>query len=361
MSGINYLRYVAGEKHLIFVTERGPFPTWDQVKRLTSTASHARVAIDTIQTGGRIASMDIPSDLPSDLLPSPPGGTVTPTPPRVPAPAASRVGGEVERVGDRIGDAPIGSGETRAGALIDGGLLGAGPRTTGNPLEGLVPMIYDLRYVAAQTGGQSSMLKDASHTLARIDTATRAQYLLAYYPADGDWNGRYRSVKVEVNRPGATVLYRHGYFARREADVFDRRRVVSNNRIEAAGYQLDPVREIEVSFSPRFVRSEKGPGGNVVLTLRIDTSRLGWRMDDAGRHAAGVDVAVYCGDDGQRIIGQARRQLSIALTEESYQRAMRDGFFRDFGVPVTGKPRNVKVVVYDYEADRVGSALVRIK
>jgi hypothetical protein len=43
MAGITYLRYVTGEKHLIFVTERGPFPTWDRVKQLTSTASHARV------------------------------------------------------------------------------------------------------------------------------------------------------------------------------------------------------------------------------------------------------------------------------------------------------------------------------
>jgi hypothetical protein len=222
-------------------------------------------------------------------------------------------------------------------------------------------MFYDLRYIAAQTGGQSSILKDASHTLARIDTATRAQYLLAYYPADGDWNGRYRPVKVEVTRPGATVLFRHGYFARREADVFDRRRVVTDNRIAAAGYQMDVVREVGVAFTPRFVKHEKTAGGNVVLTLRVDTSRLGWQRDDRGRYAASVEVAIYCGDGSQKIIGEIRRQLNIALTEETYQRASREGFFRDFGVAVTGKPQYVKVVVYDYEADRVGSAMVKLK
>jgi hypothetical protein len=357
MAGINYLRYVAGEKHLIFVTGRGPFPTWDQVKRLTSTASHARVAIDTIQTGDRITSMGIPSDLP----PSAAGGTFTPPAPRELTAADRRVGGEGERGGDRIGDTPIGAGQVRRGAPIDGGLLPAGAPTIGNPLEGLGPMIYDLRYIAAQTGGQSSILKDASHTLARIDTATRAQYLLAYYPADGDWNGRYRSVKVEVNRPGATVLFRHGYFARREADVFDRRRVVTDNRIAAAGYQLNTVREIDVAFTPRYVRREKAPGGDVFLTLRIDTSRLGWRNAEDGRLAVSLEVAIYCGDGGQKLIGQTRRQLDIALTGASYERASREGFFRDFGVAVTGKPQYVKVVVYDYDADRVGSAMVKLK
>lgn len=356
MAGINYLRYVAGEKHLIFVTGRGPFPTWDQVKRLTSTASHARVAIDTIQTGDRITSMGIPSDLP----PSAAGGVSMPAARELTA-ADRRTGGEGERGGDVIADRLVGGGQPRAGQPVDGGLLGGGPPTIGNPLEGLGPMIYDLRYIAAQTGGQSSILKDASHTLARIDTATRAQYLLAYYPADGDWNGRYRSVKVEVNRPGATVLFRHGYFARRKADVFDRRRIVSNNRIESAGYQLDAVREIDVAFSPRFVRREKTSGGDVFLTLRVDTSRLGWRNAEDGRLAASFEVAIYCGDGGQKIIGQARRQLDIALTGASYEKVSREGFFRDFGVAVTGKPQYVKVVVYDYEADRVGSAMVKLK
>ncbi len=356
MAGVNYLRYVGGEKHLIFVTERGPFPTWDQVKQLTSTASHARVAIDTIQTGGRITGMDIPSDLP----PSAAGGASMPAP-RVLTPADRRIGGEGGPGADVVVDRSIGGNQPRGGPPIDGGQLPGGAPTMGNPLAGLGPMFYDLRYIAAQTGGQSSILKDASHTLARIDTATRSQYLLAYYPADGDWNGRYRSVKVEVNRPGATVLFRHGYFARREADVFDRRRVVSDNRIAAAGYQLNTVREIDVAFTPRFVRREKAPGGDVFLTLRVDTSRLGWRTAEDGRLAASLEVAIYCGDGGQKIIGQTRRQLDIALTGASYEKASREGFFRDFGVAVTGKPLYVKVVVYDYGADRVGSAMVKLK
>jgi len=354
MAGINYLRYVAGEKHLIFVTERGPFPTWDQVKQLTSTASHARVAIDTIQTGGRISGMGIPSDLP----PSAAGGASAP-PPRELTMADRRIMGEVERSGVVVADRPIGGGQQ--GQPIDGGLLPGGPSITKNPLAGLGPMFYDLRYIAAQTGGQSSILKDASHTLARIDTATRAQYLLAYYPSDADWNGRYRSVKVEVSRPGATVLYRHGYFARREADVFSRRRVVTENRIAAAGYQMDAVGEIGVTFTPRFVKHEKTPGGDVFLTLRVDASRLGWRNAEDGRLAASFEVAIYCGDGSQKIIGQARRQLDIALTGASYETISREGFFRDFGVAVTGKPHYVKVVVYDYESDRVGSAMVKLK
>jgi VWFA-related protein len=341
--GINYLRYVAGEKHLIFVTERGPSPTWDQVKYLTSAASHARVALDTIQLGERMGHGTIPTNVEplSEGLRPQAGAPV-----REGSEGDTRAGGESDRVRDRP---------------IDGGLLSSGSPTLGNSPWGVFGAIYDLRYIAAQTGGQASILKEASQSLARIDTATRAQYLLAYYPTNGDWNGRYRSVKVEVNRPGATVLFRHGYYARREAEVFDRRRVLSNSRIESAGYQLNDVREIDVEFTPTFVKGEAARGGNVFLTVRVDTSRLAWGTDEGGRHTASLEVAVYCGDGNEKIVGQVRRQLNIALTEATFQRASREGFIRDIGIPVTVKPRNVKVIVYDYEADRVGSALVRIK
>ena len=52
-AGIDYLRFIEGEKHLVFVTEQGfLLPSADFDRDLAAIASDARVAIDTIQTGG---------------------------------------------------------------------------------------------------------------------------------------------------------------------------------------------------------------------------------------------------------------------------------------------------------------------
>ena len=52
-TGIEYLRYLEGEKHLIFVTEQGMhLPRAETENGLAARANNARVAIDTIQTGG---------------------------------------------------------------------------------------------------------------------------------------------------------------------------------------------------------------------------------------------------------------------------------------------------------------------
>jgi hypothetical protein len=52
-AGIDYLRFIDGEKHLVFLTEQGfLLPSADFDRDVAAMAADARVAIDTIQTGG---------------------------------------------------------------------------------------------------------------------------------------------------------------------------------------------------------------------------------------------------------------------------------------------------------------------
>ena len=54
-AGIEYLRHLEGEKHLVFVTERGMYlPRVEDDLSLARVASDARVTINTFQTGGVI-------------------------------------------------------------------------------------------------------------------------------------------------------------------------------------------------------------------------------------------------------------------------------------------------------------------
>ena len=349
--GIKYLRFMAGEKHLIFVTDIGPEPTWDQVQYLTRSASSARVALDTVQLGYRM--IDHMGAGVAGEFPAPPReGWRWPDAAEAAAAAGLTPAAAKAIAAGREPEAPTRSGSdtTRAG----GG-------TPGGTLVGL-PRLYDLRYAASQTGGQPSMLRDAAPSLAGIDIASRAHYLLAYYPANADWNGRYRSVKVQVNRPGATVLFRHGYYASRGVDTFDRRRVVADNRIASAGYQLSDIREIDVQITPAFTKSATGRGGELSVAISIDTSRLSWSLDADQLHVAHLDVAIYCVDrGGEKSVGETKRRLNLRLTDETYQRVARERFSHTMRVPVTAKPRYVKVIVYDYDADRVGSVMRMMK
>jgi VWFA-related protein len=341
--GLKYLQFMPGEKHLVFVAERGPELTgaWDQVQRLTRAATSARVALDTIQLGQPII----------DTMPK---GTPRPEPA---PPLVRRYGGDEQPPPrpDRPSTETVPAFRSVENAVFDVGMKG--------PLAGLTGL-YDLRYVAAQTGGLSSTFKDAGPALARIDATSRTHYLLAYYPTNGDWNGRYRSVRVEVNRPGAVVLFRHGYYASRTPETFDRRGVVSSNRIESAGYQLRDLRDIDVQIKPAFTKDPAGRGGELVVELSVDISGLSWTVDADGLHVAEIDVAIYASDrggDNLTIVGQTRRALNLRLTDATYEQVSRERFTRVIRVPVSGRPRFVKAIVYDYDADRVGSVMKPVK
>jgi VWFA-related protein len=362
--GINYLRFVEGEKHLIYVTERGfDIPSydsfngiwnfkeiegWQHMKQLTRAANDARVALNAILIGERVITMPIPRDMP----------------------VAAPVSVEKPAVADPESRPPtsVVSAGGQPTAVAAGTLGLFDPTPAERFFFGLSPLAaaagvfvdYDLRQTAERTGGQSWMYDDAGAALGRIDDATRTHYLLAYYPSNGNWDGRIRTVTVTVNRPGAAVLYRHSYSASPEIEAFDRRRVVADSRIEAAGHQSREIRDIDVKVIPSFTMSASGRGGEVVVPVSIGPSRLAWSTAEDGRHTAHLQVAVYCGNSS-KILAQARRQWNLALTDATFERVSKDRFSREIRIPAPAKPDYVKVIVYDYDADRVGSALAKVK
>ena len=76
----------------------------------------------------------------------------------------------------------------------------------------------------------------------RIDQASRFGYLLGYYPSR-NLDGKYRRIAVQVNRPGATVLYRHGYFATADVTPFNRQRIMTFGRVASAAGFPEPVHD----------------------------------------------------------------------------------------------------------------------
>jgi VWFA-related protein len=70
--------------------------------------------------------------------------------------------------------------------------------------------------MAEQTGGRVIRVhndKTLEKAFDVISQELRSQYVLGYYPTNTRRDGTYRKIKVEVNRPGAKILARKGYYA----------------------------------------------------------------------------------------------------------------------------------------------------
>lgn len=224
-------------------------------------------------------------------------------------------------------------------------------------------MFQDVRRMAELTGGQATTLRRADYALNRLDQATRLQYLLGYYPTNPAWDGRYRQISVKVNRPGATVLYRRGYFASDRRASLDRKTFVTQDRIHAAGRYAGTLGDITVTLDPPVV---VGPG-EMRIQGTIRAPRAGF-VQAEGRQAATFDLVVYCRGAGHRRNTQDRRSEAercqprvVHARRRPVQR--QDRVHRQAGLR-QGRGLRLRVGSagkHDHEGEEVADAAIKLK
>jgi hypothetical protein len=212
-----------------------------------------------------------------------------------------------------------------------------------------------LRNLAAMTGGTASVYAPTERALARIDAASRFEYLLGYVPTNTVWDGRFRHISVTVNRKDLRVLYRHGYYARTESTPLDRRAFLTYNRIAAAANMVEPLQDLKVSATADHVSDS----AELLVHLTLAADRIAFEHAD-GHHKASLEIAYFAGNAKQALLGEHWQVVDLDLTDQNYELFKAKGLSYTQTVPVKGDPVYVKVIAYDYDADALGSAVVRI-
>jgi VWFA-related protein len=281
-SALDYMTNLEGDKHLVFVTERGLrlFRTED-IGDLTKAANDARVAIDTFQVGG-IQGQN--------------GGVLT----------------------DQFGQ---------------------------------TFSFQALRLLAEETGGVSSVADNPAVAISRINDVSRSEYVLGFYPADSSLTGGYHKIEVRTTRKDVNLLYRRGYYGRKELPGFNRRDAVTKERLLAAfNYRL--VNDIRVKVQASVGRNQAGEH-EVTANVNIDLSRLYLSVEN-GKRKGTIDIITVAGPERS----QYYQRADIDLAEDVYQKLIKTGLPYKAQFRASPATRYVKVIVYDYRADLVGSARV---
>jgi VWFA-related protein len=299
-AGIRYLRLLDGEKHLVFISSRGLFlPRLESANSLAAFANDARVTIDVIHTAGTVGSN------------SGPRGSIN----------------NVYTYGS------VGS----YGQLFQ----------NANSAQ-----------IAELTGGQMTSVNSGEAFFRRLDVATRAQYLLGYVPSSSNWDGKYRRINVRVNRPGAQVLYRHGYVARDETTMMDGQQYLMYTRIASALNLARELRDVGIELGEPSVQGT-GAQRSLSVTLRILPNAVTLKPAD-GHYVGKLEAMSICADRNRQVVGELWHTINVKITEEEYQRFLREGTSATMQMQVSGEPRYLKTVLYDYTGDRLGSIMREI-
>ena len=177
-----------------------------------------------------------------------------------------------------------------------------------------------LHTLAADTGGKALLdNNDLSLGIVQAQQDTSSYYILGYYSSNAATDGRYRRIKVQVNRnQNARLDYRTGYFASKEFKQFtssDRER-----QLQEALMLGDPVTGLSVALEVNYFRlardryfvpvSVKIPGGDIELARKAGAEST--RLDFIGevKDSKGVLQGTVRDDITVKLKGETAGQLA---------------------------------------------------
>jgi VWFA-related protein len=148
--------------------------------------------------------------------------------------------------------------------------------------------IATMKEIATGTGGKAYVNRnDLMNSITEAVQDSIVSYTLAYYPKEQNLDGRFRKVRVKVNRPRVSVRHRLGYFDTNNLP-FDETAKEAAIR-EAVWSPLDAT---AVALEVQLNHKDAADPNALALRLKIDTGNL--RLEQRGGPLGGTTRSRSC-------------------------------------------------------------------
>lgn len=197
--------------------------------------------------------------------------------------AERNYGDQIRRTINLLNDAHVATYTIDAGGLVPSSL--GDPSISGRD-PGKVVLGIDTNRALATESFQRFSTHDAMETIARdtggryfngndLDQAIQSAlkesssyYMLGYYPGKKKWDGKFRNVKLQVDRPGTQLRYRRGYFAVSSSDW----KKDNGDQTLTKALTGNSLPSTEVTFMARALPPQ--PDSDTMVEFAIDPSTL---------------------------------------------------------------------------------------
>lgn len=211
------------------------------------------------------------------------------------------------------------------------------------------------RVLADQTGGLAFYgTNDIGKVMKRAFDDGRYAYTIGFYPSHGQWDGKYRKIKIQVMTAGAQLRYRSGYFA--EVEHVDSETQAKPDLEEAALSPLDATR-LGMIVSGKL----SGPvsARKVELPVGLDPKQL--LLKSVGEHGQGaVDLYfVQRNAKGETVAAESQR-VGLNLEEKKYEYLSKAGLVLARHVKIDAATTELRVLVRDAGSEALGSVTIPV-
>ncbi len=240
-------------------------------------------------------------------------------------------GDQIRRTINLLNDAHVATYTIDAGGLVPSSL--GDPSLSGRDSEGKVHLGIDANRALSSESFQRFSTHDALETIARdtggryfgnandldhaIQSALRessSYYMLGYYPSNKKWGGKFRQIKLQVDRPGTQLRYRRGYFALNPSDW----RKDNGERTLTTALAANSLPSTEVTFMARALPPQ--PDSDTVVEFAIDPSTLSFQTEAGNLHHCTLQFEIQAfTPEGKRVKAEVQT-AEASLPQPTYER-----------------------------------------
>jgi len=216
------------------------------------------------------------------------------------------------------------SGNDKFGrSLSRPGRMGAAINSELSNLANVHGAMQDL---ADRTGGKAFYNRnDIDGAIRRGIEDGSTYYTLAYYPSHKDWNGKFRKIKVKVDREHVKLSYRMGYYAV-DPKVFAAQNPKQEAALFAEALSLDSPVATALKFEARVWPPSDQTQNKVVVDFHIDPHAIGFDERADGLHHASIDCVVRAYSAKGKLVKTEATTITASLKPETFAHTMQTNF-----------------------------------
>jgi len=207
-----------------------------------------------------------------------------------------------------------------------------------------------LSTLAADTGGKAFFdSNDFSGVFSQVQKDTSAYYVLGFTSSNPLKDGRFRHLRVQVNRPDVHLEYRSGYYAGRDFQHLNRtdREQQMSDELEAELSQTD----VAVYAGASYFRQDDSHY-YLAVSLVIPGSQIPF-VQAKDKDNATIDIIGQVREGGRLPVGNLRD--TVKLTLDSSQQVRRKNVQYNTGFVLAPGSYHLKFVVRENLTGRLGS------
>src|ERR1700683_1821545 len=211
-----------------------------------------------------------------------------------------------------------------------------------------------LATLSTDTGGKAFFdLGDLSEAFPKIQQDNGGYYLIGYrLGADVKRDGRWRSIHVKVNAPGAHVRYREGYYAPRDFQHLEKES--RDQQLADAVNSDNPIVELPVAVETQMFRLSDQQT-YVPIAAKIAASALDW-AEKHGHRQAEFDFAVEVRAlPSRQVVAQLRDTTQVNLDPQRFQQINQKNLLYQGGVVLAPGNYRLKFVARENESGKIGT------